>query len=349
MNADHICERDVLCLWLAGAFRREMLLTEDGTPLKILFPGIPTAHAGPDLTAARIRFGPELRGGDVELHLSTAGWTQHHHADDGAYQNVILHVALRRGRGAPAPRRPYGGGRIPELILESFLNGGAWETVRRIRRLSRPDPAGGDAERAGAARFARKVRRFRMMMAFQDPDTVHYVESMKALGFGPNKATFAELARRAGRVSSDPARQLDAWERAGASLPWNLQGVRPANHPRRRMKEFAAYVARTPRPFAALCGMIRETPEDRALVARLARRTGLGGERALQLVFNIDLPMAATRPELAQRMDRIEATHPPLAWTRPARLACGSAEAITSVRQQMGLIERHRNRVRGAV
>lgn len=336
MSADHISERDVMRLWMAGAYRQDMLRTEDGTPVQVLFAGIPSAHGGPDLTAARLRIGGQIRSGDVELHLSTEGWNDHHHASDGAYQNVILHVALRRG-GRAGAHRPYGAGPIPELVLESFLEQGPWEAVRKVRALE-PPASGGDPDRAGAERFARRVGRYALMMRFEDPDRLHFTETMRALGFGGNQAAFVELARRAG---PDPA----GWDRAASALPWRRQGIRPANRPARRLQRFAAYVARTLRPFEELCRLIGSESDDRALVRRLADRFGLGRQRALQIVFSIDLPMAATRPELAARMERIEATHPPLDSTRPARLA---GRPAGTVRSQMGLIELTRRHLRGA-
>lgn len=319
MRADHITERDVLALWLTGAARRGTLRTEDGIPVHVDFAGIPSAHAGPDLTAARLTIGGEPRRGDVEIHLTPRGWRDHGHDADGAYRNVILHVAMWRGGDGPRP----------QVILSSHLDEGVWAAVRRVRGLTAPPPPG-DPEREGAARFTRRVERYRLLMRYEEPDRLHFVETMKALGFGPNKAAFVELARRAG---AEPA----AW--ASLRLPWNLQGVRPANHPARRMRAIEAYVRAVPRPFEALCAAIRETPDDAALVRRLAARFGLGRERAMQIVFSIDLPMAATRPEFAARMDRIDATHPPLAPTRPARLMGGRA---ASARAQMGLLERFR-------
>jgi hypothetical protein len=246
-------------------------------------------------------------------------------------------VALRREAGE-APRRPWGG-RVPELVLESYLDEGAWAAVRRVRGLAGTGGAG-NAEADGAARFSRRVERFRLLIEREDPDVVHFIETMRGLGFGPNKAAFVELARRVGPGAG-------AWRRAACDLPWTLQGVRPANQPVRRMERFAPYVARTPRPFGELVRIVRETADDRALVRRLAARFGLGAQRALQIVFAVDLPMAATQPGLAERMDRIDATHPPLAWTRPARLARRPNEPVLSARAQAGLIERHRRVVGG--
>jgi hypothetical protein len=341
VDADHISERDVRALWLAGVFRKTMLRTEEGVPVEVLFTGVPTGGTGPDLIGARVRIGGRERRGDVELHLSTAGWRAHGHQHDGSYRNVILHVALHRAGASDGPRLPYGGEPIPEVVLESFLEGGTWECVRKVRRLAVGAAVGGsDPQRAGAQRFRRKVERYRLLLGYEDPDALHFVESMRALGFGPNTASFVELARRAG---PDPS----AWAEAAGRVPWVRQGVRPANDPTRRLRQFAPYVARSPRPFAELCRLVGEQPDDRALVRVLADRFGLGRERGLQAVFSVDLPMAATRPEFAERMDRIDATHPPLAWTRPARLARGGGESIRTARQQMGLIERYRRRIRG--
>jgi hypothetical protein len=41
---------------------------------------------------ARVKIGPTILAGSIELHLKTSDWERHKHSDDTNYKNVILHV-----------------------------------------------------------------------------------------------------------------------------------------------------------------------------------------------------------------------------------------------------------------
>ena len=83
-------------IWLRGDFDRAAV-ANDGRRVRVLHPGKWNLLGGPDFTAARLRFGdPGGREvtGDVELHLHAADWHTHRHAEDPAYDRVVLHVVL---------------------------------------------------------------------------------------------------------------------------------------------------------------------------------------------------------------------------------------------------------------
>lgn len=339
---DQITERDVLALWLARAYRDDRVTTEDGRKVIVDFAGFPSAHGGPDLVGARLTLGSERVTGDVELHLTTAGWHSHEHDADGAYQSVVLHVALWRGRGA-APARPYGRREIAEVVLESFLDDGVWPAVQKVRGLTRPEAASADLESLGLALLRRRVERYRLLLRSVGADELHYDETLRGLGFGGNQAGFAELARRVPLSSlGDGAPAMErALAKAAADIPWRLNGIRPANHPRRRLAGFARYLASTHgAPFAAL----RDAVERGSDLA--ARYRALGVSRALEIVFTIDQPMATAAGLSADDLDR---GHPPIGWNRRTRLAAAASGVtrVSSVREQMGLLELYRRRMQG--
>ncbi|MDD3637719.1 MAG: DUF2851 family protein [Bacteroidales bacterium] len=68
------------------------LQTTEKEPIQILHPGTRNADAGPDFLNARIKIGETTWAGNVEIHTLASDWYKHHHDQDKAYENVILHV-----------------------------------------------------------------------------------------------------------------------------------------------------------------------------------------------------------------------------------------------------------------
>lgn len=78
-------------LWGNRLYRHD-IVTADGQPIEVIFPGTTNTHAGPDFLQARIRIGDTLWAGNVEIHVNSSDWYAHGHQNDKNYENVILHV-----------------------------------------------------------------------------------------------------------------------------------------------------------------------------------------------------------------------------------------------------------------
>lgn len=79
-------------IWYSKKFAVTELATEQGEPLQILHSGYYLQQAGPDFFNAQLRIGTQKWAGNVEIHLKSSDWYIHHHENDSAYDNVILHV-----------------------------------------------------------------------------------------------------------------------------------------------------------------------------------------------------------------------------------------------------------------
>jgi hypothetical protein len=79
-------------LWKLRKFPGAGLKTSNGEPITIINPGQYLQLAGPDFFNAQLVIGSQKWAGNIEVHLKSSDWYLHHHENDPAYENVILHV-----------------------------------------------------------------------------------------------------------------------------------------------------------------------------------------------------------------------------------------------------------------
>jgi len=268
-------ERLLQQIWLRGEFDDKALRLRDGRSLRLKKRGRWNRLAGPDFRDAEFQFGDvpgasdEAGGegwvrGDVEVHLRAQDWDMHGHARDQAYAEVKLHVVL-----FPSDKTftaGVGGVRIPILELlpllekdieayaeEAAVEGIAGRPFSQLRTALAEVPADALAEavaRHSLRRWAVKVQLARRRIDRLGWDWACHQSALEVLGYRPNRDPMLAVAA---------AYPLARWrEAAGAGLAlaeeaWNFQaenwrqgGVRPANLPRRRLAQYAAWVAARP-------------------------------------------------------------------------------------------------------
>lgn len=183
---------------LGGASR-----TVDGEEIRVLHPGRHNLDAGPDFLGARIYIGEQQWAGNVEIHVKASDWYAHHHHEDPAYGNVILHVVGISDRMIC----DTSGGYIPQMILsfpETFTT--LYERLARniydiacgdkISRLSRLAIVDWQ-ESLAVERMQLKASRIAdtLKLVEGDWERVCFVALARALGFGLNSEPFEILAR----------------------------------------------------------------------------------------------------------------------------------------------------------
>ncbi|HVS54275.1 MAG TPA: DUF2851 family protein [Opitutaceae bacterium] len=318
-------------IWLRGDFDRTRAFTTDGRLVRIVHPGKWNLLGGPDFSAARLAFGGERElTGDVEVHLHAGDWDAHGHARDRAYDGVALHVVLfppERGRVT----RGAGGREISVLALLPLLHHDLEEyaaeeavevlanrpSLRVVEELASVAPREVDTllRRHAHVRWRQKIHFARLRVQRLGWDAACHHAALEILGFRFNRAPMLRLA--GGHPLAEWTRSavdVDALfaEEAGA---WSLQGVRPANHPRVRLRQYAAWtraVANWPERLAAIATTlpaidlaaetraIRRAHGFAALSARIADEVcggAVSGPRFDTLVCDGLLPLLAARTD----------------------------------------------------
>lgn len=96
-------ENRLLSWWFQVAPDRTGLKTQAGEHLIVLDPGSRNDGPGPDIRDAVIALDGRILSGMVEMHVSPQDWFTHGHDRNVAYEDVILHVVNRKGRGPDLP------------------------------------------------------------------------------------------------------------------------------------------------------------------------------------------------------------------------------------------------------
>lgn len=196
--------------------------------------------------------------GDVEIHISSAEWRRHGHADDPNYNSVILHVVTD-----PQPETvtcengespftlnilPY----LPKkalLLLRDFERPAVLPCLGILDSLH-PDDILAQFQKSHLEYLEKKSSDF---LHLYQPESNPIRAWRKALilslwdGFGIsyNRQPMLECARRLFKQWNGHSRNTGleiAYGIAGFSdtssdLKWNYRSVRPANHPKKRIRE----------------------------------------------------------------------------------------------------------------
>lgn len=106
-------------VWKYRLYDHKNLRTSSGENVEVIQPGIFNTDAGADFSNARIRIGDAVMAGNVEIHIDERDWYSHHHDEDKAYNNVILHVVYEDyGKAAES----QSGQVIPVLCLKEYIS-----------------------------------------------------------------------------------------------------------------------------------------------------------------------------------------------------------------------------------
>lgn len=315
-------------IWLRGEFDGARATTTDGRTLRVLHPGRWNRLGGPDFLNARLRFDDAEIIGDVELHLHASDWAAHAHNATRTYDRVVLHAVLFPPAGNARARRADGSV-IPTLVLlpllfhgleeyaaedavEALASRAEWRGVEQLMELP-PARGGAILQLQAELRWNQKVRFAQLRMSRLGWAEACHHAALEIFGYRFNRTPMLKIAAQV--PWRDWAKgSIDPEELFAAEAPaWNLQGVRPANHPRTRLRQYARWMQARPdwplqldrrgieMPVASPEGSTRTFRKQLNLAACRARLaaevTGgaVAGTRLDNLVCDGFLPLLAAR------------------------------------------------------
>ena len=117
-------------IWKFQYFDKNNLLTEEQQDIKILSAGIHNHDAGADFEDAVVEIDGTKWQGTIEIDTFGFNWESHHHAENAAYENVILHIVWKN------PREVFrkNGSKVPVLVLENRIDERLWLTYQEFLR-----------------------------------------------------------------------------------------------------------------------------------------------------------------------------------------------------------------------
>jgi len=214
--------------WFGGEFGWNFTAVS-GESIEIIQPGVWNREAGPDFAGAAIRVnGGEPQRGCVELDLDVRDWERHGHAQNPAYERVLLHLFLRQG-GETFFTRTAGHRQVLQVQLDPAALAGAkppallparpGRCVAPLAQLS-DEKVREILEAAALHRLMKKAARFARLEPAHGSDEALYLLLAETLGYKSNKTAFFLLAQRA------PLKLLRAAENPAALL-FGLSGFLP--------------------------------------------------------------------------------------------------------------------------
>lgn len=255
-------ERLLQRIWHRGDFDRSRAITVCGAHVRILAPGSWNRLGGPDFFNARLEIDGHRVVGDVEMHLRASDWSAHGHQHDPKYRQVVLHVVLFPPQHICT--RGVDGREIPILALLPLLYRSLEEHAEDdvVERLANhpltqaqevlaakpPEQLRAEVRQAGEARWAQKLRIAALRTRALGWEEACHQTALEVLGYranrGPMLMTAAAYPLR-WWAASDRLAEVDTVYLAQKER-WAVQAIRPANQPRTRLRQYAAWTGHAP-------------------------------------------------------------------------------------------------------
>ncbi len=197
-------ERLLHYIWQHKLFMRFAQQTTDGRSVEVIDVGRLNTDGGPDFFNAKIKIDGQIWAGNVEIHINSSDWYNHHHDQDATYDSIVLHVVMRADRevlrtdGLPITQCEL---KIPDGIQHKYLDWLVAETFIPCQNdiASVPKIYIEDWKSSLLAdRFLKKTRTINDLLAMYDNswEEIFYITLAHYFGFHTNGLPFELLAKQ---------------------------------------------------------------------------------------------------------------------------------------------------------
>ncbi|MBC2593725.1 DUF2851 family protein [Ruficoccus amylovorans] len=255
-----VSERVLQKIWQRGDFRQERLRTLEGQRLAIRRRGRWNHYEGPDFREAELMLDGEKLEGDVEVHFYPQDWFLHGHDRDPGFDRVALHVCLFPPLNSKRPAVTSGGHWPPTLVLldrleqdlESYASEEALLALEKTEQLAalevmlaaRPEDRLAELRERAGRRWRQKAAFARQRLSRMEWDQACHLTALEVLGYRRNRAPMTALA---GHYPPEEMRGRSAEELFSRMKgEWALTGLRPPNHPKRRLAQYLELLDKRP-------------------------------------------------------------------------------------------------------
>ena len=222
-------ELELQAYWFAGDFGREFRTTT-GDHLRIVQFGVWNHEAGPDFSDAAVSInGGEARLGAIEFDQDARDWERHGHAQNPAYEGVVVHV-FTKASGPEFFTRTVQHRNVPQVLLDTAMLRHDPPNPLPEAKLGRcAGPLAALPEErvrailTGAAdyRLKRKSAMLARLSEAHGADEALYQALATALGYKSNKLPFLLVAQRL------PVKQLARAKEEIEALVFGVSGFLP--------------------------------------------------------------------------------------------------------------------------
>lgn len=198
-------EAELQSRWFAGEFGN-LFETTSGQQVEIIQIGTWNHAAGPDFSEVAVRVGGRLLTGFLELDWDARDWEHHGHAENPAYDSVVLHVFFEQPAAAACFTRTSTHREVPQVRIDlaSHPNAGPPPPAAEakcgrcsfpLRELPAPHLESLFAV-AARQRLERKARRLDRLATLHGWEQTLFQELAAALGYRRNQWAMLMLAQR---------------------------------------------------------------------------------------------------------------------------------------------------------
>jgi len=265
-------------IWAQQSFLQHNLCTFSEKKLTIVHPGHWNHQGGPDFLGAEVIIDNQILKGDIEIHFYQNDWFYHNHHINPRFANVILHVPLFPFKNLH-PQPFTLNGFCPEVfILFNHLYQGIedYSLENALLNFEKKDLINIfdaflalPAQEKKATLFHKARIRWQQKLAFlHNRLQRHSYEEcchqlcLEILGLHKNRIPMATISLEFPyKTWIQNAHKMNALELFSTQkTSWKLSGIRPNNHPLKRLQQYITLIQSNPNWAAHWINYIQKMP-----------------------------------------------------------------------------------------